>query len=400
MAEYRPVPENRVRDFREIARYAFSPTSGPLDLDEEPNGRRERMHSFGDMRGMFDDDALLAVCKHLDFTVRVRNEWLPMAGLSAVASPPERRRKGLVGELLEASLAEYRDREQLVSALHPFDEGFYARYGWATGCRYQRATVDVDALSVVQNAAAGSFRRVRPDEHGALEPVFDAWLHGYELATRRSDDWWRDRVFQTHENELYGAVWERDGEPRGYLVYDVEDGEDGNRLKAYEFASVDHEAYLNLLRFCHDHDSQVSVVELSGPTHDRLLDVVDDRDAVEVEVAAGQMVRLVDVPAALEAVPYRGVDEADLALAVRDDHASWNDATFGVRVRDGAGTIDETDADPDATVGVGTLAQLYVGYLSVERARQVGDLDVRATETATTLAALFPEREVFLPEGF
>lgn len=400
MAEYRPVPDDRLDDFREITRYAFSPTEGPFDPDAGMDERRERMFDFGERRGMFDGDDLLVVCKHLDFTARVRGEWLPMAGLSAVASPPEHRRQGLVGEMMAASLAEYRERGQRLSALYPFDEGFYARYGWATGCRYHRATVEPAALSVVADDATGAFRRVGPDEFDALEPVYEAWLDGVDLATRRRADWWRDRVFQSHDGELTAAVWERDGEPRGYLVYDVEDGDDGRRLKTYEVAYADHETYVNLLRYCYNHDSQVSEVELYGRDHGRILEVVTDRDAVELEVASGPMVRVVDVPAALGAIHYPGVDHEDLVLAVEDEHAPWNDGTVAVRVRDGEATVEETDEAPAATVGVGTLSQLYVGHLSVARARAVGDLSVTSGGAEATLERLFPEGQPFLPDGF
>lgn len=398
--EYRQVPDDDAPAFRAVARYAFEAESGPHDPEEPLEERRRRMYAFGEERGMYDGEDLVATCQHVEFETRVRGAWLPMAGLTAVATRPERRRQGLVGEMLRESLAEYRDRGWPLSALYPFEESFYARYGWATGARYTRATVDVDSLAVVQDAASGRFRRVDPGEHEPLEPVYEDWLGGRPLATRRSADWWRDRVFQSGDGPLYGVVWERDGEPRGYLVYDVESGDEGRRLKTYEFAHRDHEAFLNLLRYCHDHDSQVADVEVYGPTVDRLLDVVSDRDAVEVQVGSAGMVRLVDVPAALEAVNYPADVATDLALAVVDDHAPWNEATFAVSVRDGRATVTETDVEPDAAVGVGTLSQLYVGYHSVERARQIGDLRVEREEAADALAALFPPQEPYLPEGF
>lgn len=400
MVEYRPIPEDRDDDFHDITSYAFDAESGPYDPDKEIDERLQRLFGFGERRGLYEGDDLLVTCNHIDFTARVRGEWLPMPGLTFVASPPEHRRRGLVGELIEASLKEYRERDQPLSALHPFDEGFYARYGWATGCRYHRATVEVDALSVTRDRAAGTFRRLDPDGHEALEPVYESWLDGVNLATRRSDDWWRDRVFQSYRTELHAAVWERDGDPGGYLVYDVED-DDGDRcLNAYEVAYVDHEAYANLLRYCYNHDSQVDEVELYGRDHGRILDVTSDRDAVELEVTSGPMVRLVDVRTALEAIPYPGVEHADLALAVEDEHAPWNDGTFSLRVRDGEATLSESDAEPGATVDVGTLSQLFVGHLPVERARDLGGLDVRRPEAAATLDGLFPEHEVFVAESF
>lgn len=399
MAEYRHVPDEREDDFREITRYAFDAQSGPYDPDDEIDERLERLFSFGEKRGMFEGEDLLVVCKHLEFTARVRGEWLPMAGLTLVASPPEHRRQGYVGELLAGALAEYRDRGWPIAALHPFDEAFYARYGWATGYRRYRATVETAALSAAADAASddGSFHRVRPGEYERLEPAYEAWLEGRNLATRRSADWWRDRVFQTYESELFCYCWERDGETRGYLVYGV-DSADGGTLSVHEMASADPEAYLQLLRFAYNHDSQVETVELVGPDHDRLLDVVPDRSAVALELEAGKMVRIVDVPAALEAVPYP-VDEAGVVVGVEDDHAPWNEATWAIEVDDGEATVRETGERPDAVLDIGALSQLLVGYGGVERARTTGTL-VTDDAAAETLAALFPDRSAYLPEGF
>lgn len=398
MPEYRPVPDDRDPDFRRIARYAFSAARGPHDPEEEMDERRRRMFAFGEERGMFDGEALETVCSHIPFTVRVRGTWLPMGGLTAVASPPERRREGLVGEMLAASLAEYRDRGWPLAGLHPFDESFYARYGWATGCLHHVATVDVDALSFAQDAAAGSFRRITPEDAGAeLDDVFRTWLDDRTLATDRTDDWWRDRVFQSYDDELYGYAYERDGAVRGYVVYEVSEDED-RTLKTYELAHADHEALLNLLRFCHDHDSQVDAVELHGYDLRPLFDLVGDRGAVDLEVVPSTMVRVVDVPMALQTVDYPGV-EAAVTLAVTDEHAPWNEATFDVTVADGTAEVVETEAEPDATVDVGTLSQLFVGHHSVAAARRFRGL--RADEdAAATLSRLFPERETFMPEGF
>lgn len=411
MADYRPLPEDRIEDSRAILRYAFNAGSGPHDPTEDLTERRRRMWAFGESRGMFaegeeseanggGDPELLACYTHIEFAARLRGEWLPLAGVTGVASPPEHRRKGLVAEMMRAALAEYRDREWPLSALRPFDEGFYARLGWATGCRYETATVDPSALSRAGDPGDGEFRRVRPGEYERLEPVYGAWIDGANLKTRRSPDWWRDRVFQTWSSELYCYAWERDGEARGYLVYGVNDGGEERTLRVDEMAYVDGEAYRNLLRFCYHHDSQVDAVELVGPDATRVIDAVHDRSAVETGVRPGQMVRVVDVPTALEAVPYPGVDSAAVTVAVADDDAPWNEATWRVRVEDGEAAVRETDADPDASLDVGTLSQLLVGYRAVERARAAGDLAVHAPGATDALSALFPEREAYLPESF
>lgn len=400
MIEYRPIPSDRADEQRALTGYAFNAQSGPYDPEEGVDERTRRRWDFGEDRGLFADDDLLVCCTHIEFAASLRGRSIPLAGLSAVASPPEHRRQGLVGRLVADSLAEYRDRGWPLAALYPFDEAFYARYGWETGCRYQRVTVEPEALSVVDGADGGSMERVRPDDYERLEPVYEAWLDDVTLATRRSEAWWRYRLFEGRDAERYCYAWVEDGEPRGYLLYRIRDGASGPRLVIREFAAADGEAYRHLLRFCYNHDSQVAEVVLYGYEQDRLIDVVRDRDAIEVTEAAGAMVRIVDVPAALEAAPYPGVDAAVASLAVADEHAPWNDATFELRVRDGTATVEETAAEPDVSLDVGTLSQLLVGYRSVERARAAGDLDLHEPAAAETLTALFPETTVFLPDQF
>jgi predicted acetyltransferase len=396
MPDYRPVPEDQEDDHARIARYAFDAESGPFDPEEADTD--DSYWSFADYYGMFEGDELLTTSGHIEFTARLRGNWVSLAGVAAVASPPEHRRKGLVADLLAASLSDYRERGWPISALRPFEESFYAKYGWATGVRYRTATVEPGALAPTAELVGdeGRFRQIHPEDHERLHDAYDAWLEGTTLATRRSDDWWRDRILVSpHGEDPFCYAWERDGEVRGYVVYEVTDD---RTLQTQEVAAADDEAYLHLLRFCYNHDSQLQSVELYGPESEFLIDVVDDRDALTVEEAAGQMVRIVDVPPALEAPAYAA--EGRVVLDVSDDTAPWNDDRFALTVENGVATVDRTDAAPDVHVAIGTLSQLLVGYLSVDRARLVGDLTVDDPAAAETLAALFPTEETFLPESF
>jgi len=397
MPDYRPVPEDQEDDHARIARYAFDAESGPFDPEEADTD--DSYWSFADYYGVFEGDELLTTSGHIEFTARLRGNWVSLAGVAAVASPPEHRRKGLVADLLAASLSDYRERGWPISALRPFEESFYGTYGWATGVRYRTATVEPGALAPAAELVGdeGRFVRLRAADHERLHDAYAAWTDGVTLATRRSDDWWRERILGAPDGEPYCYGWERNGTVRGYLVYEVTDD---RTLRAQEVAAADDEAYLHLLRFCYNHDSQVNEVELYGPESEFLIDVVDDRDALTVEEAAGQMVRIVDVPPALEAPEYRGVEDARVVLDVTDDTADWNDDRFALAVADGTATVERTDDDPDATVGIGTLSQLLVGHLPVDRARLVGDLTVGRPGAAEELQRLFPTTETFLPEAF
>lgn len=397
MHDYRPVPDEEMAEHGRITWYSFNAEGGVHEPDATLDDRLERYWSFGERYGLFDGDDLLSAITHHEFDARLRDTRVPVAGVGGVATPPEHRRRGLVGELLARSLADYRERGWPISALRPFEESFYARYGWATGYRFPTATVDPAALAPAADLVGdeGRFVRLHPGDHERLHDAYDAWLDGVTLGTRRGDDWWRDRAFQRYDGELFCYAWERAGDVRGYVIYDVTDD---RTMRTSEVAAADREAYCHLLRFCRNHDSQVERVELVGPEADLVVDVVDDRDALTVEARSGHMVRIVDVVPALAAPTYP-VD-GEVVLDVRDDVADWNDDRVAVSVVDGAATVERTEDPADATVGIGTLSQLLVGHLPVDRARFVGDLDVEHAAAAETLAALFPTTAAYLPESF
>jgi predicted acetyltransferase len=339
-----------------------------------------------------------------------------MPGLSAVASPPEHRREGNVTRMLAESLAEYRERGDFLTALWAFEHSFYERHGWGLATKFTEYECDPDALAFARDSplAGGSFRKLEDDDWELLDSVHAAAHEGYDLAIDRTEEWWREKIFDNWRGDPYVYGWADDaGEIRGYVVYHVEDDE-GKRLQAKELVAADRAARTNLLRFLANHDSQVERVSFYGPNETSLLDAARDPGDIDCEVHPGPMVRLVDVPAALEALDYPADLDAEFTLSVSDSLADWNDDTFRVAVEAGRATCERTadrgadadeadgddEANADVTTGIGALSQVFVGYHSVEDAETLADLDIRTPETRDALAAMFPERDVFLHEGF
>ncbi|WP_224449052.1 GNAT family N-acetyltransferase [Haloprofundus salilacus] len=419
--EYRPLPEAHEDAYRRILEYAFSPEDGP-ELDDDPPERPDIFSSRAVYAGAdeetsdadLDSDDIRAVCGWYDFSMLVRGSSRRVGGLAAVASPPETRRRGHIGRMLDAFLAELREEGVPFSALWPFDYAFYARFGWATTNTYDRTTLPPGELSsVVGDAddASGRFRRVDVDEYEALDAVHRE-AATETLALRRTEGWWRHRVFESWGTNPYVYGWENDdGDLRGYLVYTVENdaAEEEKTMHLRELAGVDAEARRNLLRFCRDHDSQVEHVRFDGPLGADLLYRLSDPRAATVERRSGPMVRVVDVRAAVESVPVPDDASDSVALAVTDDRCAWNDGAFEIHAAEGRATCETTDFAPTLRLGVGALSQILVGARSARALRDdgridavegVGDADAAAAEAVATLDALYPTENVYLREFF
>ena len=408
---YRPIPDDREDEFSAILRYAFSPERGPFDpeeFDEPPPPARP-----GEPRGLFDGDDLLSVCKHHFFDARVRGTDLTLAGLSAVGTPPENRRRGLVRRLARESLEEYRDRGASLAALWPFAHRFYARLGWALANRYAAVTCPPETLSFARDAEVdGRWVQLEPDHWKRMADVLAANDGRHALVVERTEEWWRNRVFRNWSTDPYVYGWEREGDLGAYVVYTVEEGDgdgvgvgadDGRLLDVAEVVAVDHEAWLAAFGFLADHDSQVGRVRTYGPADAALLDLVPDPDDVDVAIHAGPQVRVVSVPEALEATAGRADadpgDDADFVVGVHDALASWNDGAFEVAASGGSLAVEPTDADPDVEVGIGPLSQLVVGYRSAEALANTGEL-TGDRDSIEALGRLFPVRDPFLRERF
>jgi predicted acetyltransferase len=402
--DYREIepPDDR---FVELVRYAFSPQQGPFDPDEfDPE---DRPASVGGQRGLFDGDDPVAVCAHYWFDVDVRGAAVSAPGLSAVASPPERRRGGNVRRLLAESLAEYRDRGDPLSLLWPFSAPFYGQYGWATTNRYVVHDVDPADLAFATSTDAAAdvdFERVDAEDWATLHGVDrEAWTQ--TLALDRSESFWRHRVLESWGTDPYACVGYRDGDPVAYLTYTVEDGDDGRTLSASYFGAVDHDALLALLSFCHAHDSQVSTVRLKTPVEFDLAYALADPGATDADLRAGPMARVVDAVDALEAVPVEPVD-VDVVLSVTDPLVDWHDDPISFVVADGTPSAERApNATPDVELDVGALAQLLLGTRTATDLARTGDL-LDAGDHPTngsvlrTLDAAYPETDACMLQFF
>ncbi|WP_323676373.1 GNAT family N-acetyltransferase [Halorubellus sp. PRR65] len=392
--------------FVELVRYAFSPQQGPFDPDEfDPE---DRPGPVGGQRGLFDGDEAVAVCAHYWFDVDVRGASVSAPGLSAVASPPERRRGGNVRRLLEESLAEYRDRGDPLSLLWPFSAPFYGQYGWATTNRYVVHDVDPGDLAFATGtdaAASVEFERVDADDWRDLHAVDrESWTH--TLALDRSEDFWRHRVLESWGTDPYASVGYRDGDPVAYLTYTIEDGDDGRTLSASYFGAVDRDALLALLSFCHAHDSQVSTVRLKTPVDFDLAYRLDDPGAPDTDLRAGPMARVVDAVDALEAVPVQPDANADVVLDVADPLTDWHDDPVRLAAVDGDATAARApDATPDVELDVGALAQLLLGTRTatdLARSRELTGRDGADPDAAAVRAldATYPETDACMLQFF
>lgn len=406
MVTYRPVPEEQREEFYRMIDYAFSPHEEEKNYEDE----EDFWPGVGDRRGIYEDEELRAIASIHHFESYLRDDWLPMGGVSTVATPPEYRHRGYVRTMMAELLRELRGKEIILSSLWPFSYPFYNKLGWKASARSISYSFEPEALEFSQQEKRGSFRSISVEEYQDIEPVYHDFLKQFNLGLRRSSEWWDHHKLNPWQKPTYCYAWELNGEDRGYVIYTVNEGEESSwkkEMEVREFVYQDMEACYHLLRFLYNHGSQMEQISLSTPfpKDTTLLDFVEDPRDVEAELKPGVMVRCVDVKQALETLTYPPELNGKTLLAVTDPLLDKNDGIYSLNFSSeetGCQVYRETSdlQDPDCTVDIGTLSQIFTGYLTPKEAVLTDDLTVESEEKLSLLDRAFPSTKIFFNDGF
>ncbi|WP_181687185.1 GNAT family N-acetyltransferase [Halorhabdus salina] len=389
MVEYRPVAGEDMDAMRRIRQYGFHAEAGPAPDDDGP--------TIGKPFGLYDHDSLVSIARHYTFEARLRGEWIDLAGLGAVATPPEHRGEGYASQSLQASVDHLAEEGIPLVALWPFKTAFYRQFGWTTANYVHHFECEADTLTDLESGG-GSFVPVEPSDWETLKSVHLAAGEGETLSLDRSEQWWTDRILRSWEQDRRHAYrYDRDGAPAGYLVYEVEDG----TVSVTYMGAVDHDALRALLSFLGRHGAQVGDVAFERVEGAELLDVISQPQEVECTLKPGPMVRVTDVTMALERTPYPDAVEADLTLSVTDPLVPDNEGCYRLHVADGTGVVDPApDNDPDVRLEVGALSGLIVGARDATETARAGTVEFVRPGVDRTLDNLFPTERVYLREFF
>ncbi len=375
MLTYRPLTEQDLEQFAALEQYAFPANYAGYVSSEVHTNRLARL------RGLFSGDTLAAQLEVIPLRIQAGAGEIPAAGIGAVASAPALRRRGHVALLLRHLADELRAQGVPLAILYPFKPSFYRRYGWAIF--FERRMYSGPPERFASFPAAPGAWQPGGDEHIAeFDRIYRGALRGRFGPIVRDTAWWRDRVLHTSHKRPHNAYIWRDaqGQGRAYLIYHLPGDGDQRRMEFRELVALDPTARAQLFHFIAGHQNQVQRVRFRAPA-DAPVNLLFP-DPLECSVEPDFMLRLLDVPAALEAYPFPPGVSGRLTLAVTDTWIAENHTVFALEFV--AGRCEVTRLPPDAPADlrceVTTLAQIYSRYLRPRTAAAFGVLEASGRE--------------------
>ncbi|NDI36247.1 GNAT family N-acetyltransferase [Chengkuizengella sediminis] len=323
------------------------------------------------MIGYFNDNKLLAKLEMIDFKVWIDDKVWSMGGVAGVATWPEHRRGNKVKELLHISLQMLRDQKISISFLHPFQIGFYRKYGWELFCNELQINIPVNDLTFLNLVEReGHVTRVDVTENLLiLNEVYEQFAKKYNGMLERSKEWWKDSVLP---DQNCAGYYNHDSQLMGYILYEINNG----KLIVQEFISLNVEAKKGLWNFICQHDSMITEVELTCSNHDNILFMLPN-PKVRSRLDPYFMARIVDIELFLSQYHFNECDES-VIIHLTDDFALWNQGT--VIIKKGNATFYPVKEGSNCThppkkglhINIGPFTALLLGYKTAFELSEIG----------------------------
>ncbi len=325
--------------------------------------------------------------------------------VTGVGTLPTHGRRGFARTLLTQQLEEARDAGAVACVLEASEATLYGRYGY--GPATTRAIAAIDAAHadfLVPVEVGGHFDYADGSEAVAhfAQPIFEAWRRTRPGQLSRPPQNWAMLLVDV-------AAWRggggelrwvfhvaADGTPDGYVAYrTVERWDQGlavSEAKVTELVAPDAEVRAALLRFLFDLPL-VRWVNVAGVVEDDPLlhRIADRRRLRTVQSDDGLWVRLLDVPAAVEARGW-AVD-GHLVLEVVDDLLEGVGGRWRIEVDGGRAKAVPTEDAPELTCGIAELGMLWLGGVTAHSLAGAGRVTASSDE-ALRRASLLLRGEV------
>ena len=310
---------------------------------------------------------------------------VPTAGVTVVTVHPPYRRRGLLTAMMRHQLEEVAGRGEPLAALWASESLIYGRFGYGPATTRAMLSGTNRRLGFLPGVrTSGSVDEVTREEFLAVAPALHEAMREHRPGTMvRDQGVWEFALFDKEfarrgSSELrYVLHYDDDGTADGFATYRFKenwDEEPEGEVRIKEVWAEEPAAHAGLWRYLLDLDLARTFRLWSAPVDEPLRQIVSDARAVKTELTDNLYVRVVDVPAALEARRYAA--GLDLVVELEDDLLPANSGCWRIRAQDDPGgavaEVSRVETTPDLSMGVLELGTVYLGGTALTHLHRAG----------------------------
>ncbi len=391
--EYLPLADPQIADrYGDILRQCFNIST----WEEDPFYNRLGIHNY---RTLQQGTTTLGGLAMIPMGQWFGGRRVSMTGIAGVAIAPEHRGMGAARFLMEQALQELYQDGVAISTLYPAVHRLYRQVGYGFGGTHYGWSLKTESIRAAERHLAihpilpvdGSF----PVEQ--LLPLYQQQAPYHNGHLDRHPRIWHDRTSLGKQDLLYAYHLGEPDHLEGYVIF--KQFRDGNStvIQIRDAVLLTPEALQTFWKFLADQQSQTDRVQWQGAANDLLAPVLPEPTA-HIDHADRWLLRLVNVPLALEQRGYPPHIRAELHIALQDPVLPANTGHFTLSVAEGRATVRKS-GNGDMSIHPCGLASLYTSLFSPQQLRLLGLLEGSDTALATA-SAIFSGTSPWLPDFF
>jgi predicted acetyltransferase len=340
----------------------------------------------------YDGDELVGTGGALTFSMTVPGgSSLPFGGVTAIATKPTHRRRGVLTTVMRRLHDEARSRGEAISALWASESLIYGRFGYGVAVEGSDLSIERVHAALADGAPpAGRVRLVGTEEaRAALPALYTAATAGIPGTIARTEIGW-ELYFWDPEHWRDGAssyryaFYERDGTTVGYARYrqkeEWQNGHPHQEVRVGDLQAVDGEAYRALWRHCLSMDLVATIKVHNRRLREPLALLLREPRRLEQRRSDRIWLCLLDVAAALAARRYGS--DGELVLAVSDRFAPDAGGRFLLTGGTDGAECRRTRRAPDVSLSAADLASAYLGDSRLPELAWLGRVEGEAEAVA------------------
>jgi predicted acetyltransferase len=394
--EIRAIRSNEYDLFRQTVIDALFITESSIDRFTHLS----RDMDLSTTRALFIDGSMVSALCLIPFEVTFGNAAMPMAGISMVTTPPERRKHGYMRYMIEAILHEMQERGFVISCLHTSSINLYRRFGWDVSSNILEFSLTPDQIAE-QPKTDGRIVRFGIDSVEKAARVYKTFAKTKNCEIVRDKDHWSRHVLLP-DRHCYLCENSR-GEVEGYLIYEIFD-QSLPRIRSFgadakEFIALSHEARCAMFTLMKGLLPQIQSIVFRVAPNDPCLYYFPNR-RVEAKLLPGFMARIIDVKKAFEMKQYAPDVVGKVVFDVKDSILPSNHDRFMLEVEGGRGHVKRTKKNAHFSCDINTLSQIFCGHLDLVQALGIGKIVTPDIGKIATANRLFSELAPYMHDWF
>ena len=371
-------------DIREIWDYCFN--DGPKFTDFYFNNKYNNKNTI-----VVDEDGKIVSSLQLNqYKINLNNKLYDTSYVVGVSTLPEVRGKGYMKNIMEYTLKELYEKEQLVSILMPIDYRLYRKYGYEH-C-YDQIEYELDMDSLKSFKLNGDMKKANLDNIDNLIEIYNFFLSDLNGNIKRNKEYYSNLFKEISSEDGHIYIHKNKGY-EGYIIYFINDGNMFIRELFYKNIN----SLKSMLKFVYNHNTQCKNVTITSPINDKIRFVLDNPRNATIKIKPFMMGRVINLEKYLNSLNIKSSLNDTIFVSVRDEYIKENNGVFRLEIKNNKLNVQKGNFDCDVAFDINTITQLVFSYIDVSEAFLLNGMNENE-KVKSFFNEVFPKKNNYINE--